>query len=63
MFYYLSRFTDSRINEKVESFINHKVYLVAYNARTSLGIGTAEIIKREQIKNGIEKKKWWKIWK
>mgnify|MGYP003142203209 CR=1 FL=1 len=57
------KYCDERINNKVLNFINHKDYLTAYNARTSLGIDTAEIIKREQIKNGIGTKKWWEIWK
>lgn len=46
IFYYLSRFMDSRINEKIRSFTNDKDYLIAYNARTSLGIDTADLIKR-----------------
>jgi len=63
IFHYLSRFMDSRINEKIRGFINHKDYLTAYNARTSLGIDTSEVIKREQIKDGVGTKKWWQIWK
>jgi hypothetical protein len=63
MFHYLSRFSDSRINEKIRDFINHKDYLVAYNARTSLGINTADLIKRERNKSETENKKWWEIWK
>jgi hypothetical protein len=55
IFHYLSRFNDPRIKEKVRSFINHKDYLIAYNARTSLGIDTKDLIEREQLKN---KKKW-----
>ena len=61
MFHYLSRFADSRINKKILGFINDTSYLIAYNARTALGIETAEIVKREQIKNGIKTKRWWQI--
>ena len=63
IFHHLAKFRDSQINDKIRNFINHQDYLTAYNARTSLGIETAELIKREQIKNGIETKKWWEIWK
>ena len=63
IFHHLAKFSDSRINDKIRNFINHKDYLTAYNARTSLGIDTTEIIKREQTKNKIETKKWWEIWK
>ena len=63
VFHHLATFYDSRINDKIRNYINHKDYLTAYNARTSLGIDTAEIIKREQIKNGIGTKKWREIWK
>ena len=63
IFHHLAKFRDYRINDKIRNFINHEDYLTAFNARTSLGIETAEIIKREQIKNGIQSKKWWEIWK
>ena len=63
IFHHLAKFCDSRINDKIRNYINHKDYLTAYNARTSLGIDTADLIKREQIKNGIGTKKWWEIWK
>ena len=63
MFHYLSRFSDSRINEKIQDFINHKDYLVAYNARTSLGVDTADLIKKGRNKSETENKKWWKIWR
>ncbi|TXE15336.1 hypothetical protein ES731_15440 [Psychroflexus gondwanensis] len=63
IFHHLAKFCDSRINDKIRNYINDKDYLIAYNARTSLGIDTAEIINREQIKNGIGIKKWWEIWK
>ncbi len=56
IFHYLSRFNDPRIKEKVRSFINHKDYLIAYNARTSLGIDTKDLIERERAKK--TKKKW-----
>ncbi|WP_299118265.1 hypothetical protein [uncultured Tenacibaculum sp.] len=58
IFHLLVKFSDNRINNKIRNFINHKDYLTAYNARTSLGINTNEIIKREQIKNEIGTKKW-----
>lgn len=48
IFHYLSRFNDPRIKEKVKSYINHKDYLIAYNARTSLGIDTKDLIERER---------------
>jgi nicotinamide phosphoribosyltransferase len=50
-FYKFSKFRDPRINEKIRGFINHPDYLTAYNARTSLGIDTKEIIARERSKN------------
>lgn len=63
IFHHLAKFCDSRINDKIRNYINHEDYLTAYNARTSLGIDTADLIKQEQIKNGIGTKKWWEIWK
>ena len=63
IFHHLAKFCDSRINDKIRNYINHKDYLTAYNARTSLGIDTTDLIKREQIKKGIGTKKWWEIWK
>jgi hypothetical protein len=60
IFQYLTRFQDSRINEKIKGYIDHKDYLTAYNARTSLGIDTKEIVNRERSKN---KNDWWKFWK
>jgi hypothetical protein len=59
-FHYLSRFNDSEIKEKIRSYINHKDYLIAYNARTSIGIQTNELIERERTKN---KSLWWQFWK
>jgi hypothetical protein len=59
-FHYLSSFQDSRIKEKILSYINHKDYLIAYNARTSLGIETKDLIQRERAK---KKSKWWQFWK
>ena len=63
IFYYLAEFCDSRINDKIRNYINHEDYLTATNSRRSLGINTSDIVKREQIKNGIGIKKWWEIWK
>ena len=60
IFHYLTRFQDSRINEKIKGYIDHSDYLTAYNARTSLGIDTKEIVNRERLKN---KNDWWKFWK
>ncbi len=48
IFHYLAKFCDSRINDKIRNYINDKDYLIAYNARISLGIDTTEIINREQ---------------
>ena len=62
IFHYLSNFNDSRINEKIRTYINHRDYLTAYNARTSIGIDTKEIIEREREK-GKGKSKWWQFWK
>jgi hypothetical protein len=59
-FHYLSRFKDARINEKIQSYINHNDYLIAYNARTSIGIETKDLIERERAKNKV--KKWWQFW-
>ncbi|KAF2327388.1 hypothetical protein [Flavobacterium daemonense] len=59
-FHYLSRLNDPRIKEKIRSYINHKDYLIAYNARTSIGIDTKDLIEREREKN---KSKWWQFWK
>ena len=47
IFYYLSRFNDPRINKKIRHFINDKDYLIAYNARTSLGIDKADLDKEK----------------
>lgn len=59
-FHYLIRFQDPRINEKIRTYINYSDYLTAYNARTSLGIDTEEIVVRVRSK---DKKGWWKFWK
>ncbi len=59
-FHYLSRFRDVRINEKIQSYTNHKDYLIAYNARTSIGIETKDLIERERTRNKV--KKWWQFW-
>jgi len=58
IFNHLAKFCDSRINDKIRNFINHKDYLTAttYNARISLGLDTVEINKREQIKRNRNKK-------
>jgi hypothetical protein len=37
-FYYLARFDDERIKRKIQGYLNHKNYLVASNAKTSLGL-------------------------
>ncbi len=59
IFHYLSQFQDSRINEKIRSYIDNSDYLTAYNARTALGIDTKEIVNRERNKD----KNWWEFWK
>jgi hypothetical protein len=61
-FHYLSRLNDPRIKEKILTYINHKDYLIAYNARTSIGIDTKDLIAREREKKK-EKSKWWQFWK
>lgn len=43
IFQYLIRFRDTRINEKIKSYINDSDYLTAYNARIALGIDTNKI--------------------
>lgn len=59
-FHNISRLNDHRIKEKIQTYINHKDYLIAYNARTSIGIDTKDLIEREKKKN---KSKWWQFWK
>jgi len=59
-FHHLARFQDSRIKEKIRSYINDKDYLIAYNSRTSLGIETKDLIERERAKKKL--KKWWQFW-
>ena len=59
IFHYLSQFQDSRINDKIRSYIDNSDYLTAYNARTALGIDTKEIVNRERNKD----KNWWEFWK
>jgi len=60
IFHHLAKFCDSQINNKIRNFINHKDYLTAYNARTSLGIDTKEILGRDREKQKVD---WWKFWK
>jgi hypothetical protein len=60
-FYHLAKFADSRINEKIRNYINHKDYLIAYNARTSLGMDTSTLVNRKRIDKGNETKKWWEF--
>ena len=59
IFHYLARFNDSRIKEKILSFTDHNDYLIAYNARTSIGIDIKDLITREKRK----RKRWWQFWK
>jgi hypothetical protein len=61
LFHTLTIFGDKRIIERIATYTNDKDYLVAYNARTSLGQDTKELIEKEQIKNKIYKP-WWKVW-
>ena len=61
VFHLLIHFQDPRINSLIREYINDKKYLVAYNARTALGINTKKIVEREQEKR-LTKKTWWKIW-
>jgi len=37
-FYYLSRFNTTKSTKIIEPYINHKDFLVSYNAKRSLGI-------------------------
>ncbi|MES2372004.1 MAG: hypothetical protein V4557_05450 [Bacteroidota bacterium] len=60
-FHLLIHFQDDQINTLIQKYIDDKRYLVAYNARTSLGIDTRELIEREQSSR-LPKKAWWKIW-
>ena len=53
IFHHLAGFNDSRINDKIRTFINHKDYLTAYNARTTLGIDTTAFVKRRRIKETL----------
>lgn len=39
-FYYLSEFRNSETNRIIEAFINHKEFLVSYNAKRALGMIT-----------------------
>jgi predicted secreted Zn-dependent protease len=61
-FHYLSSLNDPEIKEKIRTYINHKDYLIAYNARTSIGIDTKDLITREREKKK-NKSKWWQFWK
>jgi hypothetical protein len=58
--YYASRFNDSRINNKIRTFINHNDYLIAYNARRYLGISTKEFQGKNLKKDKVN---WWQFWK
>jgi HEAT repeat protein len=44
--YYLPFFNDKRITDLLHSYINHKNYLVAYNATRYLGLPTDEVVER-----------------
>ncbi len=63
VFHYLAQFRDSKINDKINNYINHEDFLVAVNARKVLGMDAEEIYKRERAKKGVGTKKWWEIWK
>tara|TARA_R110000868_G_scaffold408910_1_gene693193 strand:+ start:815 stop:1336 length:522 start_codon:yes stop_codon:yes gene_type:complete len=52
LFWTLRSFCDDRINERIRKYINHRDYLVSYNAKVALGIPT----------NSIPSKKWWQFW-
>ena len=65
-FHYLSSLNDPEIKEKIRTYINHKDYLIAYNARTSIGIDTKDLIAREREREREREKnksKWWQFWK
>lgn len=50
MFYYLVKFNDKEINDKIRTFFDHPDYLTAYNARQCLGLDTTEVVERERAK-------------
>lgn len=58
LFYYLARFEDERINNRIMSFIDDQDFLTAVNARQALEIDTEKIYNRE--KKVINT--WWKFW-
>lgn len=55
--YYLSFFKDNRITELLNSYRNHKKYLVAYNATRYLGLPTDEVV--EKFRNKEKPKSFW----
>ena len=61
IFHTLYCFNDSRINDRIKSYQNDKVYLIAYNARTIFGLDTKDLIEKERLKNK-NKSPWWKFW-
>jgi hypothetical protein len=52
-FHTLRLFDLPNINERIKSYIDHKDYLIAYNARTALGLDVTELIKQEQQKDKL----------
>ena len=55
--YMLPTFKDEKITASLNSFCDHKQYLVVYNATRALGLSTDEVVKRARERN--EKKSIW----
>jgi len=53
----LPTFKDEKIAASLNSFCDHKQYLVVYNATRALGLSTYEVVKRARERN--EKKSIW----
>ena len=54
----LPTFKDEKITALLNSYRNHKEYLVAYNATRALGLPTDEVVKKARQQN--ETKSFWK---
>lgn len=55
--YYLPFFKDNKITDLLQSYRNHKKYLVAYNAARYLGLPTDEVV--EKFRNKEKPKSFW----
>jgi hypothetical protein len=56
--YMLPAFKDEKITALLNSYRDHKEYLVAYNATRALGLSTDEVVKKARQEN--ETKSFWK---